>query len=247
MAVASEFITFPVNDGSSMRAFVARPDRAPVGAMLVFQEIFGVNSHIRDVTERFAKEGYLSVAPELFHRFAPGFESGYSVDEIQTGIKMLEKLTQEGLAADIRAAYDWVQSQGPLDTGAVGYCMGGRCAFLAGLTVPVVCGISYYGGGIAPSPFMPGLIDRAGEMKAPMLLFWGGKDSMIPTEAVQLVTEALRAAGKPFANVEFSWADHGFFCDARGSYDAAAAAQAWPLTLAFSKTHIGARTGRATG
>lgn len=235
----AEFVNLSVSDGTTMRAYVSRPSGTPKGAMMVFQEIFGINSHIRDVADRYAKQGYLAVAPEMFHRFAPGFECGYSEAEIQAAIQHIGKLTQPGLEADIRATFDYVQTQGSLKTASVGYCMGGRCAFMAGLIVPIACGISYYGGGIAPNQFMPGLIDRAAEMKAPMLMFWGGQDHMIPPEAVQSVTASLRAAGKTFANVEFQWADHGFFCDARGSYNKDAAKQAWALTLAFLETHIG--------
>jgi carboxymethylenebutenolidase len=123
--------------------------------------------------------------------------------------------------------------------------MGGRCAFLAALTVPLACGISYYGGGIAPSPYSPALTGRAAELKAPMLLFWGGKDSYIPPEAIQTVTSALRAAGKTFVSVEFSAADHGFFCDARESYQPEAASQAWALTLAYLESNLAARAGGA--
>jgi carboxymethylenebutenolidase len=235
----SEFITLTAADGTSMRTYVSRPAGSPKGAMLVFQEIFGINSHIRDVADRYAAQGYLAVAPELFHRFAPGFECGYSPDEVQKGISYLGQLTQPGLEADIKAAFDYASTQAA-KVGAVGFCMGGRCAFLAGLTVPLACAVSYYGGGIAPNQFMPGLIDRAAEMKAPLLMFWGGKDGMIPPEAVQSVTNALRAAGKDFANVEFSWADHGFGCDQRGTFNQAAYNQAWPLTLAFLATHLGA-------
>jgi carboxymethylenebutenolidase len=244
MALRNEFVNVKVSDGTEMRAYVSHPEGRPAGAMLVFQEIFGINSHIRDITGRFAKQGYLSVAPELFHRFAPGFECGYSEAEVQVGIQHLGKMTPAGLEADIRAAFDWVQTQGAPPTGAIGYCMGGRCAFLAGLITPLACAVSYYGGGIAPYQFGPGLIDRAAELKAPILLFWGGKDYMIPPEAVQSVTGALRSAKKTFASVEFSWADHGFFCDARPNYDAAASAQAWPLTLAFLESNF---AGRAKG
>ncbi len=91
--MANEFIKLKVSDGTDMRAYVARPEGKPKGAMLVFQEIFGINAHIRDITERFARQGYLSIAPELFHRFAPNFECGYSNDEIQAAIKFLGSLT----------------------------------------------------------------------------------------------------------------------------------------------------------
>jgi carboxymethylenebutenolidase len=239
MSISAEFVKLKVSDGTGMRAYVAKPEGAPKGAMIVFQEIFGINSHIRDVTERYAKEGYLSVAPEMFHRFAPDFECGYTQEEVQKAIGFLGNLTPEGLGADIQAAFDYIQTLGSYKTGAVGFCMGGRCAFLAGLTVPLACAVSYYGGGIATNQFMAGLTERAAEMKAPVMMFWGGQDHMIPPEAVASVTGALRAAGKEFTSVEFSYADHGFFCDQRGSYNATAASQAWPLTLAFLKSHIG--------
>ena len=239
MALRTEFVNLSVSDGTTMRAYVAHPEGKPKGAMMVFQEIFGINSHIRDVTERYAKQGYLAVAPELFHRFAPNFESGYSGEEIQTAIGLLGKLAQPGREADIAATFDWIETQGAPKTGAVGFCMGGRCAFLSALIRPVACAVSYYGGGIAPNQFSPGLLARAGEAKAPILMFWGGKDGMIPPAAVQSVTDALRKAGKIFTNVEFDYADHGFFCDQRGSYNKDAASQAWPLTLAFLETHLG--------
>jgi carboxymethylenebutenolidase len=115
--------------------------------------------------------------------------------------------------------------------------MGGRAAILAALTVPVVCTVSFYGGGIAPNPNNLGLLNRIGELAAPVLLFWGGKDKRIGPDQVQAVTSALREAGKKYTNVEISDADHGFFCDARPSYNPIAAAHAWQLVLAFLDTY----------
>jgi carboxymethylenebutenolidase len=123
--------------------------------------------------------------------------------------------------------------------------MGGRVATLAAMTVPLKCGISYYGGGIAPSQFNPGLLGRLSELKAPMLFFWGGLDSHIPQASVQTIIETLRAEKKPYVSVEFSEADHGFFCDERGSYNAVAAAEAWPLTLAHLEVHTQAASRHA--
>jgi carboxymethylenebutenolidase len=232
-----------VSDGTSMRAYVAHPETKPAAGMLVFQEAFGVNAHIRDVTERFAREGYLSISPELYHRGAgDGFDVPYS--DLPAGLAQLRQLTDAGVEADIRAAYTWLQANAgtkPLPTGAVGYCMGGRVATLAAITLPVACGISYYGGGIAPSQNMNGLLDRLQDLQAPMMFFWGGLDHHIGSEKMQAVISAMKAANKPYANIEFSDADHGFFCDARPSYNPAAASQAWPLTLAFLKTNIAAQ------
>jgi carboxymethylenebutenolidase len=111
--------------------------------------------------------------------------------------------------------------------------MGGRVAVLTNVVLPVSAAISFYGGGIAPNPFSPGLLDRAGDLHAPQMLLWGGLDKHLGPEVTRAVTEAIRAAGKPFVNVEFSDADHGFFCDARSSYNPNAARQAWALVLTF--------------
>ena len=244
MDLKTEHVNLNVSDGTFMRAYVARPAEQPRAAMLVFQEAFGVNAHIRDVTERFARQGYLAISPELFHRSAsPGFEGSYT--DFAGVMPHMRALTDAGLEADIRAAYDWLQNSSGvrnLPTGAVGYCMGGRVTTLAATIIPVACGISYYGGGIAPNPMSPGMLGRIKDLRAPMLFFWGGLDQHITGDQVQAVVQALRAADKPYVNVEFSKADHGFFCDARASYNAAAAAEAWALTLAFLNTNLAGQT-----
>ena len=233
----TEFVDLSVSDGTTMRAYVARPEGAPTAAIIVFQEIFGINSHIRDITERFAREGYLAIAPELFHRTGAGFESGYT--DMAPGREHAQAATDAGLAADIQATHAWLKTASPgLRIASIGYCMGGRVATLASMTVPLACSISYYGGGIAPHPFYKiNLLGRFSEIQAPILFFWGGKDHFIPPDAVHAVTSAMREAKKTFASVEFSDADHGFFCDARAAYNPAAATQAWPLTLAYLRQH----------
>ena len=238
MEINTEYVTLPVNDGTTMRAWVARPkEEGEHPGLLVFQEAFGVNAHIRDVAVRFAREGFLAIAPELFHRTGPGFEGRYN--EMPTAMNHMRALNDSSMAADQRAAHDWLLGAGGADlpVAAVGYCMGGRAAFLAAITLPLACAISFYGGGIAPRENNPGLLGRASGVQAPLLLFWGGRDKHIPPEQTRAVTDALRAAGKNFVNVEISNADHGFFCDARASYSPAAAALAWPLTLTFLHTH----------
>ena len=240
----TDYVNLSVSDGTSMRAYVARPEGTPRAGLMVFQEAFGVNPHIKDVTQRFAREGYLAISPELFHRTAPGLEAGYT--DFPAVMPHLQKLTDAGLTADIKSTFDWLQTNGKgLSIGATGYCMGGRCACLAAITLPIGCGVSYYGGGIGPSQMFPSLIDRLKDLKAPMLFFWGGKDEHIPPSQTQPIFETLKAAKKSYVNVEFSDADHGFFCDARASYNPAAAAQAWPLTLAFLNTNLAEVTRKA--
>ncbi len=231
----SEYVTLPVSDGTSMRAYVSRPASTPRGGLIVFQEAFGVNAHIRDVTDRFAREGYLCISPELFHRTAPGLEAGYT--DFPAVVPHMQALTDDGLEADIRVTHGWLQQNGSKSISAIGYCMGGRTACLAAMTVPLACSISYYGGGIGPSPMFPSLIDRIKDIGAPMLFFWGGLDQHIGPDAVKAVNDALRTEKKTWINAEFSFADHGFFCDARASYNAEAAKEAWALTLTFLSTH----------
>jgi carboxymethylenebutenolidase len=237
MTLQPAYVNLSVSDGTSMRAYVAHPAK-PRAALLVFQEAFGVNAHIRDVTERFAHEGYLAVAPELFHRTAPGFEGTYT--NFAEVMPHLGALTDAGLTADIQATYGWLKhgDASELPVGATGYCMGGRASILAALTVPLNCAVSYYGGGIGPSERFPSLVDRLKDLKAPTLYFWGGLDAHIGADAVHAVESALTAAKKDYVNVVFSSADHGFFCDARASYDPIAAKQAWSLTLEFLKLHL---------
>jgi len=232
-AVLREKVTLKVNDGSNMDAFVARPDDSSIHAgIIVFQEAFGVNSHIRKVTERFAEQGYIAIAPELYHRTAPGFEGSYT--DFESLRPHMQAVTPKAAEADVRATFDWLRAQKTVQGDnicSVGYCMGGRISFLANSILPLRAAASYYGGGIAP-----GLLDRAANLHAPMLFFWGGLDKHIPPEQRNAVIDAVRFADKSYANVEFSDADHGFNCEERASYQPRAARQAWALLLEFLKS-----------
>ena len=226
MTVQSDWVDLKVDDGSSMRAWVARPSSPARRGLLVFQEAFGVNAHIRDVAGRFAARGFLAIAPEHFHRSAPGFEGAY--DNFPAAMPHLQALTVEGLDADIRAAFGWLTAAGVgQNTAAIGYCLGGRVAFLANSALPLKAAASYYGG------HMPKVAGRAPTLSGPHLFAWGGRDHHIPEEDRRTIVKAVSDARKPFIDVLFSHADHGFFCDARSSYDANVAAQAWQLTNAF--------------
>lgn len=231
--IRAEKIGLNVSDGTHMDCYVAHPTAGGEhAALIVLQEAFGVNSHIRDVTHRFAREGYLAIAPELFHRTAPGFEGNYN--DFNSVMPHMRAMTNEGAEADLRAAFQWLESQSAVQRGeisAVGFCMGGRIAFLANAALPLRAAASFYGGGIAP-----GLLDRVESLHAPMLLVWGELDKHIPAEQRAQVIDALKQKGKTYVNVEFSDADHAFFCDERAAYQPRAARQSWALLLEFLRT-----------
>ena len=240
--IQTQTVLLNVSDGTTMPAYVARPASGGGKAgLLVLQEAFGVNAHIRDLTERFARAGYTALAPALFHRTGPDFEGSYT--DFAAVMPHMQALSDAGQTADIQAAYDWLKSEaggGASAVGSTGYCMGGRASFLADTLLPLQASVSFYGGGItgSPMPMFPDLLAHAKDLHAPILLFWGGKDGHIGPEIVRAVEDALKAAEKPYTQVVFSEADHGFFCDARASYNPDAAAQAWPLTLAFLAAHL---------
>ena len=230
------FITLPVADGTEMRAYTAFPASAgPVPGIILLQEAFGVNPHIRSVADRLAQAGYAVVAPELFHRSAePGLEIAYN--DFPSAAPHFQAISVEGLTADVQAAHAWLQAQALVigeKIGSIGFCLGGRVSFLANAVLPLAAAVSYYGGGTQL------LKDRAKDLHAPHLFFWGGLDAHISKEHIAEVTEAVAAAGKPFINTVISYADHGFHCDERPSYHPQAAAEAWALTLAFFKEKLG--------
>ena len=225
------FITLGVSgDATEMQAYVVRPasaGRKP--GLIVFQEAFGVNAHIRDVATRFAAQGFVVIAPELYHRTGTHVEGRY--DDFAALGPHFNALTTQGMAADADSAHTWLCSDPEVDDtriAAIGYCMGGRAAFLANAELPLAAAVSYYGGGIAAQ-----LLDRVGRLHGPQLLFWGGKDTHIPPEQTRAIDDALLAAGKPYTTVTFGEAGHGFFCDQRSAYHPDVAAEAWALTIAF--------------
>jgi carboxymethylenebutenolidase len=232
--IRTENISLQVSDGTSMNAYVAIPEgTAKAPGMLVFQEIFGVNPNIRDIADRLARQGYVAIAPELFHRTAPGFVGPYS--DLQVCMPHMQAMTPDGNIADARAAFDWLQSNprvAPNATASIGFCMGGRVSFLANSALPLKAAISFYGTAIAP-----GFVSRAAQQHGPVLFFWGGLDARITRDQTRAVADAMTEAKKTFVNVDFSDADHGFFCDARANYKETAAKQAWELALKFLATY----------
>ena len=228
-----ENVSLKVEDGTEMPAYMARlKDAKRLPGMIVLQEAFGVNPHIREVTERLAGEGYVAIAPELFHRTKPGFQGDYQ--DFQAVMPHLRAVTPKTAEADLRATLGWLQAAPFVEREkiySVGFCMGGRIAYLANAALPLRAAASFYGGGIAPD-----LLDRAAALHGPMLLIWGGLDKHIGPEQRGAIVEALRRNKKTFVNVEFSDADHGFFCDQRPAWQPRAARQSWALLLEFLRS-----------
>jgi len=227
IAVNSERVTLETIDGA-MSAYAASPRGAGVvPGVIVFQEAYGVNAHIRDVVERIARLGMVAIAPELYHRTAPGFEAAYG--DWDAVAPHYNAVTAATIADDARAACRWLEERAdPTRTAAIGFCMGGRAAYVANAHLPLRAAVAFYGGGIAPD-----LLDLAAQQHAPLLMFWGGHDTNIPPEKYRAVADALTAAEREHEQVVFSNAGHGFFCDARESYNAGAAKTATDRAIAF--------------
>ena len=233
-SIMGKYVEIKVDDGTTMLAWVAEPESQKTKrGLLVFQEAFGVNEHIRDVTSRFAALGFNAISPELFHRTAaPKWEGRY--DDFPSAMPHLQALKEAGLESDVKAAYNWLKTNTGVNDNiaCVGFCMGGRASFLANSAVPLKAAISYYGGNI------PSLLHRTGKLASPMLLLWGELDHHIPAEQRNQVTGAMRELKKEYVDIVFSNADHGFFCDARKSYQSNAARLAWDITQSFLNARV---------
>ncbi|MGD9895487.1 MAG: dienelactone hydrolase family protein [Candidatus Methylacidiphilaceae bacterium] len=231
--VRSSWVDLEAADGSRFSGFLARPVvPGSYPGILVFMEAFGVNRHIRNVTERIAEQGYLALAPDLYHRSASRWEGSY--EDFSQASTHLQQVTLDHLAADIQGGYRWLGASGAGQSiGAIGFCFGGKVAFLGSTVVPLRAACSFYGAGIAP-----GLLGRVKDVAAPLLFFWGGRDSHIPSEQTRAIADALRAAGKKSIEVSFSEAGHGFFCEERGSYEPEAAGMSWLLVQDFFAHHL---------
>ena len=204
-------------------AWQAKPHDKPRGAVIVVQEIFGVNAHVRQVADRFANHGYLAVAPALFDLVHPGTELAYDEAGVARGREIAQELGFGGALDGVRAAFDLVESENRV--AVVGYCWGGSVAYLANarLGIPAV---SYYGGRTVPL-----LRERP---RAPLLLHFGEDDALIPPEDVQAHRSAL-----PDAEIHvWPGVGHGFNCDQRDGYDAAASQGALARTLAFLQKNL---------
>jgi carboxymethylenebutenolidase len=229
-----QFINLQAADGFQFSAYVAQPAGKPRGGVVMLQEIFGVNAHIRAVTDGYAAAGYLAVAPSTFHRVKAGVELGYAPDDMSAGAALkaaVEALgtnpAAPGALQDVQAAIDHAASAGKV--GVVGYCWGGLLTWRSAcLLRGVSAAVPYYGGGITTEA------EIARTPKGPVLAHFGEKDHWIPLDGVQAFLRA-----HPEVEVHVYAANHGFNCDHRGAYEATAAALARERTLAFFSKHLG--------
>ena len=218
-------LTLTTSDNHKLGAYRADPADQPKGAIVVIQEIFGVNHHIRAMCDRFAGIGYAAIAPAVFDRFVRDFECGYTPDEIANARSYLGNLNFDNMMKDIAAALDNVKGAGP--AGIVGYCMGGTASFLASCRVPgFKAAVSYYGGMIGK------FADE--KPKCPLMMHFGEKDEGIPMATVEDIKKK-----QPQAET-FTYPDapHGFACDERGSFRAEARDIAWKRTTDFFAKHL---------
>jgi carboxymethylenebutenolidase len=232
MMIQTQTVTI-YNGDFGLPAYLAMPSgEGPLPAVVVLQEIFGVNHHIRDVTERLAREGYVAIAPALYHRQAPGFETGYTPEDIQIGRQYKVQTKASELLGDIQAAIDYIHTlpqTKPGGVGCIGFCFGGHVAYLAATLADTVAVASFYGAGIPDTSLGEGnpTITRTPEISGTLYAFFGQKDTSIPPTAVAQIEIALQQAHIDYQIFRYEAADHGFFCDQRGSYNPDAAADAW--------------------
>ena len=207
-------------------AYLATPSGSPKGGIVVIQEIFGVNPHIRKVTDFFASQGYLALAPKFFDHVKPGIELGYTPDTMAEGRKIVTGLGVDKPLQDVQAAIDELKKRGCKKVAVTGFCWGGTITWLSSTRLKPDAAIAYYGGGIYGT--------KSETPKAPTMMHFGDKDMHIPMEHVNEVRKL-----HPEVQVFDYPADHGFHCDERGSYDATASKKAMERTLEFVKKHVG--------
>jgi carboxymethylenebutenolidase len=233
MDVETKMIDVPAT-GGAMPAFLARPvGGARVPAVLVIQEAFGLNAHIRDIAGRIAGEGYVTLAPDLYWRGGKGRTAGY--DQLPQAIGLMQSLKDPDIVADVRSAIAALEKEPSVRAdriGITGFCMGGRVSFLAACELPdkIKASVPFYGGGIP--------VDKTEKLRCPVLAFFGEKDAFIPLDSVEQLKAEAKRHGKQVEVVVYPGADHGFFCNERASYQKAAATEAWERLKKFFATHL---------
>lgn len=239
MEIQSRMIQLSAADGQ-MPAYECQPvGKSPAPAVIVIMEAFGLNHHIKDVTERVAREGYVAIAPDLYHRFGSPI---IPYEDLPKAIGYLQQLQDDKIMGDVGVTIAHLKKQPFVRAdrlGIMGFCMGGKFTFLAAAkhADDVKAAVSFYGGGIvSDAPNAP--IHFAGQIKHPILCFFGEKDPLIPLEQAKKVEETLKRLGKQHDSKIYTGATHGFFCNERQSYHSEAAKDAWEKTKIWFSQHL---------
>jgi carboxymethylenebutenolidase len=232
----SEWVKLTASDGNELTAYVARPEGEAIGALVVVQEIFGVNPHIRSVVDGYAKDGFVAIAPALFDRFEKGVELKYDGSDMAKAFELYGKLNPETALKDVAAGFEYLKAEGK-GIGVIGYCYGGLMSWLSATRgetekMQPACTVGYYAGGIGNF--------AKEEPSCPVLLHFGGADTHIGPEQIEAVREAHAGHddGDEVTIYVYEGAEHGFNCDARGSYNPEAAKLARSRSLEFLKANI---------
>jgi len=226
------------SSGGQMGLYEAEPAGPARAAIVVLQEAFGVNDHIQDICRRFAAEGYLAVAPHLFHRTG---DPTIGYEDMQEVIGQIMALRADGLEADLDATLEYLAGAGfeMGQVGVIGFCMGGSISYLAAARHPVGAAVSFYGGGIGEGRFgIPPLVELAPLLQSPWLGIFGDRDETIRVDQVEALRTASSRASVPTEVIRYPEAEHGFHCDARSSYHETSAKDAWQRTLEWFGEHL---------
>jgi carboxymethylenebutenolidase len=227
-----EMVSIKSSDGKEFSAFLARPEKANGAGIVLIQEIFGVNSHIREVAELYAADGFTVLAPDFFWRQKPGLELGYTKEDMGTGMGFATKVNAEQAVSDLHDVVKELKTKyGAKKLGSVGYCMGGTFSYLLACHNMVDAAVAYYGGNIGQN------LDQAKGINIPVLMHFADKDQHITMDIVEKIEKAV--ADKPSVKViVYHGVDHGFNCDQRATYDRTAAMLAFARSDCFFHKHL---------
>jgi carboxymethylenebutenolidase len=247
MSLKTEDVQITTTNGETMGAYLARPEGdGSLPAVIVYMEIFGVNDHIREVTRRVAEEGYVAIAPDYFHRTAPGIQLEYNEAGMAEGMKQLGPLAADQMIADAKDTIAYLRGRSDVigdRIGAMGFCIGGHMTYLTACATDIIAAASFYGGGIA-APEGPGgaaaTLSRTSEIGGRIHCYFGGQDALIPADQVEAIRSSLEAAGVAHEIHVYADADHGFHCDQRETFNEAASKDAWRRTFDLFGNTLGA-------
>lgn len=231
--MSGDYIKIKTKDAKEFSGFLCLPPTGKGPGLLLIQEIFGVNSHIRDVADLYAQEGFVVLAPDLFWRSEPGVEIAYDNEGFAKGLDLYGKLDINQALVDLSDAIETLRILPSVTgkIGAIGYCLGGHIAYRLAARGKVDAAISYYGGGIDQA------LDEAKNVNCPTIMHFAEKDTHIPMSAVEKIRTAM--AGKPNVTIyTYPGVDHGFNCDQRKTYDRKAAMLAYSRSAAFLHKHL---------